>query len=295
MGEKSSGDFYSADDIEVLQIFTPEMAIAVKNSQSYEEIKMFNITLALEVKKATRRLRSANKKLKVLDQMKDEFVSIASHELRTPMTAIKGYLWLVLNKDRKIPAKTKKHLDRAYESTERLISLVNDMLNVSRIEGGRIELIPKKFNLSQLVYEVKDEISSKSEEKAILISVDSPKKLPITADEDKIHQVIINLVGNAIKFTPEKGKINIRLSKPNQREVQIDISDTGIGIKKQDMDKLFTKFGRLDTSLSPAQKTSGTGLGLYISKNIIELSGGKIWVDSTPGKGSTFSFTLPTS
>lgn len=289
LGEKSSGDFYSSEDIEVLKILAPEMAVAVRNAFSYEEIKRFNITLKDEVKKATKSLRAANKKLKELDKLKDEFVSIASHELRTPMTAIKGYLWLVLNKDKKIPANTKKHLDRAYESTERLITLVNDMLNVSRIEGGRIELNPVKFDLSQLIAEVKEEIGSKAEEKAILLSTEAAKPCNVKADKDKIHQVLMNLVGNAIKFTPEKGNVKISISKTTNSFVQVDIVDTGIGIRKEDMDKLFTKFGRLES----AKGTSGTGLGLYISKNIIELSGGTISVESEPGKGSTFSFTLP--
>ena len=296
-GEKSSGDVYSLDDIRVFHILAPEIAVAVKNSLQFEEIKRFNITLKDEVKMATHDLRDANIKLKELDQMKDDFVSVASHELRTPMTAIKSYLWLALDgRGGKLTEKQKYYLDRAYISTDRLIKLVNDMLNISRIESGRITIEMNKIDIQQLVQDVIDEVKPRADEVKVKVTLDQPQKkiLPVLADPDKIKEVLFNIIGNSLKFTPEKGTITISFESKEDGHVIIHVRDTGRGIDEKDMGTLFTKFGMVEGSYVTNKKASGTGLGLYISKSIIELHKGKIWAQS-PGidQGTTFSFTLP--
>lgn len=295
LGEKLSGDIYTSEDLRLLKIFAPEAAVAIQNAQSYEEVNRFSITLQQEVDKATKELSIANIKLKALDKLKDEFLSLASHELRTPMTAIKSYLWMVLEgRGGKVTEKQKYYLDVAYKSTDRLIALVNDMLNISRIESGKITLIPVHAHLDQLVDDVVVEMTPRSTELGIEISVVSSPTLPeVWVDLDKIKEVLINLVGNSLKFTPRGGKITIKLQKKDNF-VETSVSDTGAGIKTEDLPRLFQKFSMIGGNSAQREKnTKGTGLGLYISKLIVELHGGKIWAQSQGiGKGATFTFSL---
>lgn len=292
-GEKLSGDIYTSDDIRVLEIFAPEAAVAIQNAQAYEEIRRFSITLQEEVDRATKELRDANDKLRVLDKLKDEFLSLAAHELRTPMTAIKSYLWMVINRSTTLDdAKKKTYMDRIYYSTERLLNLVNELLDISRIESGRLKLTPVEFDLLALAHEVGDEFTAKVSERKQVLTIQDESIPQIYADKDKAHEVLLNLIGNASKYTPEGGKISVSFLQKDGM-VETNVSDTGRGIAKEDMGKLFQKFGRLDNTLVGISETGGSGLGLYLCKQLIELSGGKIWVESEVGKGSTFTFSLP--
>jgi len=291
--EKESGDIYSDQDAGVLAILAPELAVAVKNALAYYEISLFNITLQEEVKKATAELVAANEKLKELDKLKDEFVSIASHELRTPLTAIKGWLWIILNKDKKLDKATEKDLQSAVQSSDRLIALVNDMLDVSRIEGGRIELRKAVFDVGELAGALAKDLQAKVEEKKLTLVLPKVGE-KVEADKDKTYQVLMNLVGNSIKFTPEKGKIEIRVKRAGGK-IEVEVADTGVGIKKEDLPKLFSKFGRLDNSLAGISQVPGTGLGLYLSRKLVELMGGEIRVESEEGRGSVFTFNLPSA
>lgn len=317
LGKKQVGASYSPYDLQVLDILSPEAAIAIQNARSFEEIRRFNITLEEKIAKATdelrkanvevykknvelaklgKRLGDANDKLKTLDKLKDEFLSLASHELRTPMTAIKSYLWMVLQGQAgKVTGKQASYLNRAYNSTSHLISLVNDMLDVSRIESGRIMLNLGEIKLVQLIDDVVAEITPRATELEIeIVVIPFPSLLPsVLGDFDKIKEVLINLVGNALKFTPKKGKITIGMEQ-NDGMVETSVTDTGAGIKKEDIPKLFQKFIMVGGSEQKALNTQGTGLGLYICKSIIELHGGKIWVKSEGiGKGTSFTFSLP--
>jgi signal transduction histidine kinase len=293
LGEKLSGEIYSDQDIKVLEILAPEVSVAIQNTLSYEEIRKFNVTLKIEVERATRKLRDANERLKEMDRLKDEFVSIASHELRTPMTAIKSYLWLILHKSVKLDEKIQRYLDRAYTSSDRMIALINDLLNVSRIESGRIQLEPKPTKLNDIVEETLAEIMPKASEKSLQLTFVKPKGDPfVMVDPQRFPEIITNFVGNSIKFTPPNGKITVA-ARVIKDKVQVDVTDTGVGISKEDQSKLFQKFGRLDNSYKAIATNGGSGLGLYITKNLIELQGGKVWVDSEVDKGATFSFTVP--
>lgn len=295
LGEKESGEIYSDQDLQVLEILAPEMAVAIQNSQGYDKIKKFNVVLSQEVKKATADLQNANNSLKVVDKLKDDFVSIASHELRTPMTAIRSYAWMALHRsDVPLSKNLEKYIARILISTERLINLVNDMLNLSRIESGKIEINPEPVDLLSLVKDIIDEVYySKSEEKKIHFIVMEKQTPKAFADPEKLRQVFLNLVGNSMKFTPDGGKIIFDFFTDG-RTVEISVTDTGVGISKEDMIKLFHKFSRLDNSYTAAATSGGTGLGLYISKNLIELMHGKIWAKSEgSGKGSVFTVSLP--
>lgn len=252
------------------------IAVAMDNALLYQEIEQ------------------ANEKLKALDKLKDEFVSLASHELRTPMTAIKSYLWMALaGKGGPLSDKQKYYLDRAYNSTDRLIKLVNEMLNVSRIESGRIALDQKEIDINTLTDDVLADVLPRAQELGITISVSHTTLPHVFADENKIKEVFINLIGNSLKFTPKDGKVTITFAQ-NNNMVGISVTDTGKGIAAEDIPKLFQKFGKVDNDYLTAQNVQGTGLGLYISKAIIQLSGGEITVHSDGlGKGTTFTFSLP--
>lgn len=292
LGDKSSGDIYSNEDLMVLDILGPQIAVAIQNSLSYEEIRQFSNTLQEKVKAATSELQKANRKLKELDELKDEFVSVASHELRTPMTAIKSYLWMALYKSPKpFDPKTSEYLDIAIKSTDRLIKLVQDLLTVSRIEGKRLIFNLETVDICQLAVQIYKELKIKADENRIKLTFTKPKKpLMVSIDKTRIMEVMENLLGNALKFTPKGGQVNLSLVE-NENTVEIHIKDTGPGIAKEEQELLFQKFSRLENR--PTSNTPGTGLGLYIAKQIIALHHGKIWVESKVGEGSTFVFSLP--
>ena len=272
----------SEDEKNLIQSFTDIVSLAIHDANLYSNLNS-----------TSKKLDEANKKLKELDKLKDEFVSLASHELRTPMTAVKSYTWLVLNnKSGEITPKTREHLEKVYNSTERLIHLVNEMLDISRIEGGRVQLKLEALDLVQLAREVKDEFAPRASEQNLVMEIETDGKIsPAAGDRDKIHQVLVNLVGNSFKFTQSGGRVSISV-RLKDNMVEVGIEDTGIGIAKEDQERIFQKFGRVEGSLV-ISKIGGTGLGLYLSKQYIEMHGGKIWFESEPGKGSTFTFSLP--
>lgn len=246
------------------------------------------------------KIQEANERLKQLDTMKDEFVSVASHELRTPMTAIKSYLWLALaEKGGKLTEKNKFYLNRSYTSTNRLIKLVNDMLNVSRIEAGRMSFEMQRVDMADLLDETLSEVRPRADELGVKIvapTVPEMEKLKIPmvlADPDKIKEVIINLVGNSLKFTKSGGSISIHVAK-EKNMIVTKVVDTGEGIQAEDIPKLFQKFSLVRGSYQTNKQSSqGTGLGLYICKMIMKEHGGDIWAESPGrGKGATFSFSL---
>ena len=294
LGTKASGEIYSDQDLKVLEITTPEIALAIQNAQSYDKIRKFNLTLTEEVKKATYDLQNANNRLRELDRLKDDFVSLASHELRTPMTAIRSYAWMALYRsDVPLSDKMKRYLTRTLMSTERLINLVNDMLNISRIESGRVEISPVAFDIRTLARDVTYEVEVKAQEKDLKIHVMNSEIPKVFADPDKVHQILLNLISNSMKFTPNGGEIYVSFFTDGQI-VDTSVKDTGVGISKEDLPQLFGKFGRLESSYLAAGITGGTGLGLYICKNLIGLMKGKIWAESEGvNKGTKFTFSLP--
>lgn len=294
LGEKKAQDSYSVNDVKFLEILSHQAALALENAKLYEEQRLYNIHLKEEVQKATAELRIANEKLQELDKLKDEFISVTSHDLRTPLTAIKSYLWLAMHgKAGQINDKMKFYLDRSYQSSERMLALIADLLDVSRIERGKIELHLEPADLGKVMEMILDELRSKAMEKRIALKLALPKKpLPeVMLDQERFPEILTNLVGNSLKFTPDKGKVTVTAREVSGK-IEISVIDSGVGIHPEDMPKLFSKFGRLDSSYQAVATTGGTGLGLYITKNLVELHGGKISVLSKVGQGTTFTFTL---
>lgn len=230
-------------------------------------------------------------KLKEVDRLKSEFVSLVSHELRTPLTSIKGSIDLLLaGIEGELNQDQTTFLNIVKNNTERLIRLISDLLDLSKIESGKVVMKLRFFNLAQAVSETVDFIKSLADEKGISISKDLPLDIPeILADEDRIRQALTNLLSNAIKYTREGGKVQIKV-EARDKEIKVSIKDAGIGIAKENIDKIFERFHPV-APLEMGGKS--VGLGLTLTKSIIELHGGKIWVESKLNKGSTFSFTLP--
>jgi signal transduction histidine kinase len=273
IGIAKKADDLSRAERETLEQLIDTVAISIERAQLYED------------------LQSANAQLQELDKLKDEFVSLASHELRTPMTAIKGSLSTILEGfTGDIPPKAREFLTAAYNENDRLLRLVNNLLNISRIEAGRFSFSMTNVDMDKLIKEVVGNLEEAATEKSIFLKYDKDGPVNnIRADEDKIKEVLINIIGNAIKFT-HKGGITVRM-KEYSGMVVTSITDTGSGIAPEDQDLLFKKFSQIRDNY--AKPTGGTGLGLYICKQIIEGLKGKIWLESTVGVGSTFFFSLP--
>ena len=293
IGNKKSGDAYTDEDLRVLNIITGQISIAIKNALLYEEQKQFAVKLKKEVDEATSELKVANKHLKKLDQSKSEFLSIAAHQLRTPLTGIKGYLSMFLEGDYGKFTKTQKdQIEKIFQSSDRLTRLIDVFLNVSRIETGRLDIKRSKVDLEGLMVEVVDSLENQAKDKKLEVTVQKPhEKLPdVYVDRDKIHDVMMNLVDNAIKYT-QKGWINVRMSR-SKSLITFEVRDSGIGIKDTEIGKLFQKFSRAEAVYRI--HTGGSGLGLFIAKKIIEAHGGRIWAESNgEEKGSSFTFTIP--
>jgi signal transduction histidine kinase len=228
-----------------------------------------------------------------LDAAKSEFISIASHQLRTPLTVIKGYISMMLEGNFGVLTKPEtESLEKVFSSNERLIQLVENLLNISRIESGRLQFDYKEVDLNKMVESVVEELSGNAKKKNLILEYKTPvKPLPaIKIDEEKIRQVVMNLIDNGIKYT-KQGSVTIRLEQ-GEHKVKFSVADSGMGIKSGDIINLFKKFSRgTGTSLI---HTEGTGLGLYVARMMIEAHHGKIWAESDgEGKGSRFCFELP--
>jgi signal transduction histidine kinase len=246
-----------------------------------------------ELQMMSDKLAMANDKLRTLDNAKSEFISIASHQLRTPLTAVKGYISLLIEGSYgKIDTDQKGVLQKVYQANERLVDLVEDMLNLSRIESGRMEYNFEKVNLAEVCQEIYDTFAIRAKEQKLKLELLSPKSaLPeVTTDRNKIREIISNLVDNAIKYTPS-GSVKIE-TIPTETGVRVAVTDTGIGVPKEELPYLFAKFSRgKDTK---RLNTGGTGLGLHVGKRMIESLHGQLGVESEgAGKGSTFYVEVP--
>lgn len=270
----------------LMQYFTNLIAIAVQNSRLYTNLEA-----------ETHQLVDANLNLRNLDKLKDEFISVTSHELRTPMTVIKSYLWLLENeKGGKLSDKQQTYVQKALKGTERMIALINDMLNISKIEQSSERLPTEKLNVKELIEEAVEDFRVKAFEKGLRVetALEDCDQCAY-ANKQKLKEVLANLLGNAVKFTVS-GKISVQLSKPSEKYIKIAVSDTGKGISKENISKLFLKFGRVENTFRTVAEAEGTGLGLYIVKKLIEGMGGEVGAYSDgENKGSTFWFILPRS
>ena len=229
---------------------------------------------------------------KAIERMKTEFVSISAHQLRTPLSAIKWILKTILDGDLGPLSKMQKeYLEKAYASNERMISLIHDLLNVTRIEEGRFLYKLEPVNLVEIVESIVRAFKKEIDEKKLKVTFIKSAHFPLMKlDKEKISIAIQNLIENAIRYTPEKGKILISLKKKDN-QIEFFVKDTGIGIPKDQQERIFSKFFRAKNAIKI--EPNGSGLGLFVTKKVIEAHGGKIWFQSEEGKGSTFYFTLP--
>ena len=228
-----------------------------------------------------------------VNQLKSEYVSTVSHEMRTPLASIKAYLDLLLEGEAgELSEMQLEALQIMDASTNRIIDMVNNFLDLARIEEGIIRLDKKSFVFDSAVSDVIEPLRNQFEEKNIRLALNLPSRpLWIFGDRARILQVLTNLLSNACKYTPKDGQVNLSAATDGQ-QVQVDVTDTGIGIAEEDQPRIFDKFFRGSNNDQVGQVT-GSGLGLAISKSIVELHGGEIWLQSSLGNGSTFSFTLP--
>lgn len=291
-GPKKSGNIFNSQDIGLLTIASNELAVALQNAQRFEEIQAFNVTLQEKVTDATRELKSTNKKLVALDEAKDEFISMASHQLRTPLTSIKGYLSMLLEGDLgKVSGAQEKALKEAFGSSQRMVYLIADFLNVSRIKTGKFMIEPKEVDLPQIVTEEITQLREMAGARELTLEYEQPEVFPrVMLDDNKIRQVMMNMVDNAIYYTPSGGKITIQLYSTGD-EIIFKVVDNGIGVPKNEQHKLFTKFYRAGNARK--SRPDGTGLGLFMAQKIIVEQGGAIIFESTEGKGSTFGWRFP--
>lgn len=291
LGHKKSGNVFTKQDINILHVVSNELVIAVQNALRFEEIEQFNVTLQAKVNEATRKLRSTNEKLEAMDETKDEFISMASHQLRTPLTSVKGYVSMVLEGDAgEINDMQRKLLEQAFTSSQRMVYLIADLLNLSRLRTGKFIIESTPTNLSDVIESEVEQLKETAKSRSLKLVYSKPKSFPtLMLDETKIRQVIMNFVDNAIYYTAAGGKIEIKLSETKE-SVEFTVHDNGIGVPKGEQHHLFNKFYRARN----AQKArpDGTGLGLFMAKKVVVAQGGAIIFNSTEGKGSTFGFTF---
>jgi signal transduction histidine kinase len=294
LGRKKSGNLYSSQDIKVVQIIVSELVIAAQNALRFQEIENFNTTLQERVEEATRKLRSSNDKLRKLDQTKDDFISMASHQLRTPLTSVKGYVSMVLDGDAgKITGLQRKLLTQSFISSQRMVYLISDLLNVSRLKTGKfiIEAVPT--NLAKVVQEEVEQLIETVKGRNLQLTYHKPEHFPtLMIDETKLRQVIMNFIDNAVYYTPSGGHITVELADKPQ-SIEFTVTDDGIGVPRHEQHHLFSKFYRANNA--QRARPDGTGLGLFMAKKVIVAQGGAVIFKSQEGRGSTFGFTFAKS
>lgn len=291
-GPKQNGSMYDTKDGEVLSTAADELALAIQNSLRFQEIQDFNETLQARVNEATKELKESNKKLHALDIAKDEFISMASHQLRTPLTTVKGYLSIVLEDSKSgLAPKQRKMLEQAYAGSQRMAYLIGDFLNVSRLQTGKFVLEIGKVNLANLVAEEIAQLKETAASRQLKFNYSQPDNFPvIQADETKLRQVIMNFIDNAIFYSRSDDEITVELLA-TEKEIVFKVRDHGIGVPAAERPHLFTKFYR--ASNARKVRPDGTGIGLFMAKKVVVAHGGSIIFETTEGKGSTFGFRLP--
>ena len=269
---RETGEF-SPEVVNLLQTFTTQSVLAIENARLFREVEKKRI------------------ELEIASKHKSQFLANMSHELRTPLNAILGYTELILdNIYGQVSDKVREVMSRLEMSGRHLLALINDVLDLSKIEAGQLTLSLNEYSMQDVVQTVFTGVEALAAEKGLALKTTVLPDLPTGyGDERRLNQVLLNLVGNAIKFT-ETGEVDIEV-KTLDNGFLVVVSDTGPGIPPPDQAKIFEEFHQVDNTST--RKKGGTGLGLSISKRIVEMHGGRIWVDSTPGKGSIFSFTIP--
>jgi signal transduction histidine kinase len=263
---------FGQDDIQIASTLAAQAAIAIENARLVDE------------------LQSAYDVLAELDQLKSNFVSVASHELRTPLAVILGYASFLQDE---VSGEASEQLSIVLQSAMRLRSVIDDMVNLRHVDTGEVSLERDIFSMSELISEVVGEFAELARAKRQKVRLElSDDPLKIDADQQKVYLMLANLLSNAIKFTPNEGRVQVS-AQQKAEEIWINVMDTGIGIPQRDCDRIFDRFYQVEPTLT--RRHEGMGLGLSIAKTMVELHGGRIWVESVVGKGSRFTVILPVS
>jgi signal transduction histidine kinase len=278
LGPKLSGDIYQRQELELLRTLANQATVAIANARLYEQVHTFSQQMEDKVRERTKELQS--------------FIAAVYHELSTPLTAIRGYTSLLLDgRAGDLTEKQSSSLQIVRRNIQRLMRLVTDLSDVSRLDDGRLTIHPEPVHLQEAVEETLKSLASAIEDKDLQVDVDlSPETRTVEGDPQRVVQILTNLVSNACRYTLVGGRITIASSRIDG-VAAMTVQDTGIGIRKEELDRIFERFYRSDDPLVRDQ--AGTGLGLSITKSLVELHGGQLWVKSEVGKGSTFGFTLP--
>jgi signal transduction histidine kinase len=291
LGPKLDNKHYTTKDIKVLNAIAPKLGYAVKNTRAYEKVIFKNQDLITELRSANDNLRKANRQLRHDDKLKDEFVFIATHELKNPVTAVKGYLSLIREGSYgKVPEKISEAIGKIEQSNQQLIGLLNNLLQIARTEAERLEINTQPIAICPIIDQVLSDLGSLIDQKGLTASHTCPNKsVMVMADKERLVEIFNNLVSNAIKYS-ERGTIDIS-HEIVQDKLVTHVKDEGVGISAKDQKKIFTRFFRVEEEA--AKGIPGTGLGLFLVKQLIEKMGGHISFTSEPGKGSNFSLSLP--
>lgn len=289
VGVKKSGRGLDLVDTQVIESVSGTLYIAVQNALHYEEIQQFNKTLQAKVSSATRELRATNDKLKKLDETKDEFISMASHQLRTPLTSVKGYLSMVIDGDvGRLNKQQRELLTQSYLSSQRMVELISDLLNLSRLSTGKFVIDYGPVDLRDVVEQELLQIRDTAAAREVDLIYEAPKSFPVVRlDNTKIHQVVMNFIDNAIYYNSAGGRVEVQLLD-TPSAIEFRVIDNGIGVPRELQRHLFTKFYRADNARRV--RPDGTGLGLFMAKKVILAQGGSIIFESEEGRGSTFGF-----
>jgi signal transduction histidine kinase len=284
---------FTDEFVELFAALANQLAMAAVNAQLYAEVQAYSHAMEEKVTRRTAELEKANARLRELDRIKSDFLSTVSHELRTPLTSIRSFSEILLRYDVDDAEKRQKFVSIIHNEAERLTRMINDLLDLSKIEAGRLELHLEPLELEPVFSRALGATHPLFAEKSIKASGEVAAGLPpVYADADWLHQVLANLLSNAVKFSPEGGSIRIS-GRQNKGFALISVADEGPGIPPDLLEQVFERFQQA----RDPQKSHplGTGLGLTISREIVERMGGKIWVESTPDAGAVFSFTVPLS
>lgn len=275
------GKLPTIDDMELVERISTPAGVTLDNRLLYEENQRF-----------LQQLQATNNHLKELDAAKDEFIALVSHQLRTPLTSIKGFLSLVLEGDTgPVSDEQRSMLQHAFESSQRMVYLIADLLNASRLRSGKFVIMNRETYLPDLVEAEIGELQSTAKSRNIQLTFERPDNFPkLMLDETKIRQVVMNFLDNALFYTPAGGSVRAALTASDS-EVTFTVKDTGLGVPQAERDKLFGQYYRANNAKKV--RPEGTGLGLYMAKKVVDAQGGSVIFESEEGKGSTFGFRIP--
>lgn len=291
LGSKDPQKPYTTKDKKVLTAIAPKIGFAVKNAFAYEKIEAKNLKLIADLEQSNQQLRQANKRLRKDDKLKDEFLFIATHELKNPITAMKGYISLIKEGIYgHIPVKLRPPIEQIDFSNEQLIALLNNLLQIARYEAQRLDIKTQPLPICEVIERVITDLKPLSDQKHLsLVHSCQNQAVKVMADRERLHEIMSNLLTNAVKYS-DHGTITISHTI-SQDKLVTHIQDEGVGIKPEDQTKIFTRFFRVEEEA--ARGIPGSGLGLFIVKKLLEKMNGSIWFTSRQGHGSTFSFALP--